>query len=179
MLNLDLVRVRLGQYGVLWLLGFILSLAAALGATYGLNMGYAHAADPVLAAGLFAIGLALVAFAIVTVISDETTLTKAVLVVLAILLALPLFWSPVLGVGAGAWAARASIEYSTVYANFRIVVGTLLYDLTGLLFGSHLVDAAFSFMEGFATFVGFIAAVGQAWHMLKQISARPDVSPSV
>jgi hypothetical protein len=173
MLNLDLVRLRLGQYGVLWLLAFLLSLAACLGAAYGLHMSYVAAANPVLAAAFVAIGLALGAFLVVTIAADEPVFTKVVLVVLALLLALPLFWAPVLGVGGGAWAARVSIEYSSVYAGFRVLVGRLLYDVTGLLFGNPLVDAAFSFMEGFATLVGFLAALGQAWHMLKQISTRP------
>ena len=173
MLNLTLLRIRLGQYGVAWLSAFVLALLASLAATQLLHLPFARAADPVLGVGLMILGLLLAAFFVVTLAGRQTWLTKTFLLLLGLLLLLPLLWSPVLGVVAGAWIDRASIEYSSVYAGFRILVGRFFYDVTERAFGNPLVDAAWSFMQGFATVVGFLAALGQAWHMLRQLSAEP------
>ena len=174
MLNLTLLRVRLGQYGVAWLSAFILTLLASLTVTQLLHLPFAQAADPVLGTGLIVIGLLLAAFFFTTLTGPQTGVTKTFLVIPGLILLLPLLWSPVLGVVAGAWIDKATIEYSSVYAGFRILVGRFFYEVTELAFGNPLVDAAWSFMQGFATAVGFLAALGQAWHMLRQLSAQPD-----
>ncbi len=174
MLNLNAFRIRLGQYGVAWLSAFVLAFVAVLGSTHFLHLRFAGAADPVLGVGFMILSALLAAFFVVTVAGRQTLLTKIFLVILGLVLVLPLLWAPVLGVGAAAWVDRASIEYSQVYASFRILVSRFFYDATELVFGNPLVDAAWAFMEGFATFVGFLAAVGQAWHMLKQLSQPPS-----
>ena len=178
MLNLSLLQKRLGQYGVIWLTAFLVPLIVALAATQFLGMSYTRVADPILLAGFILLGGVLTGFAGLTLASGEGILTKVFLMIPGLFLALPLMWSPVLGVAAGAWVAHVTIEYSEVYAAFRILVGRGLYDVTELLFGSPLVEAAWSFMEGFATFVGFLAALGQAWHMLRQISGRAGSTAS-
>jgi len=174
MLNLTAIRIRLGQYGVAWLTVFALSFLASLAGARMLQLPFVRAADPVLAVSFMILGVLLAVFFVVSLAERQTPLTHTALVLLGLVLLLPLLWSPVLGVVAGAWVERASIEYSHVYAEFRILVGRLLYDVTNLVFGNPLVDAAWAFMQGFATFVGFLAAVGQAWHMLRQLSRPAD-----
>jgi len=174
MLNLTSIRTALGRYGVAWLSAYVLSLAASLIASQMLRLPFARAADPVLGTSLMILGALLAVFFVTTLADRQTWLTKACLIVLALVLLLPLLWAPVLGVVTGAWLERASIEYSQVYAGFRILVGRFFYDVTALMFGDPLVEAAWAFMERFATFVGFLAALGQAWHMLKQLSAQPS-----
>lgn len=173
MLNLSSIRTALGRYGVAWLSAFVLSLAASLIASQMLRLPFARAADPVLGVGLMLLGALLAVFFVTTLAAPQTWLTKTFLILLGLILLLPLLWAPVLGVVTGAWVERAPIEYSQVYAGFRILVGRFFYDVTELMFGNPLVDAAWTFMERFTSFVGFVAALGQAWHMLKQLSAQP------
>jgi hypothetical protein len=71
-----------------------------------------------------------------------------------------------------AWIAHVPIEYSGVYAGFRIVVGRLLYGLTELIFGNPLVELAWSFFQGLATVVGFFSALFQIWGFLQRMSVR-------
>lgn len=173
MLNLDLIRLRLRQYGLVWLGAFALVLAAALIAPNITKIDYIPVADMLLTAALPTLALALVVFVIFALATAETPLTRGVLVVLAVVLALPLLWSPVLGVIAGAWVAQVSIEYSSVYATFRIGVGKLLYVITEQVFGSPLVEAAWKVMQGFAALVGMVSAVVQAWRAIERLSRKP------
>jgi hypothetical protein len=173
MLNLTLIRIRLGQYGLAWLIAFAVAFAASLAAAHVFDLPFARAADPVLGAGFGILGCLIAGFFVLTLAARQTWLTTTFLLILGLVLLLPLLWAPVLGVVVGAWVERASIEYSQVYAAFRILVGRLSYDVTEQIFGDPLVDAAWAFMQGFAAFVGFLAALGQAWHMLKQLSDQP------
>ena len=178
MLNLDLIGRRLGQYGLVWLNAFLLVLVAGLIAAFGFQVAFVKAADVLLTIAFPLLGLILAGFLILTAAARESWLTKTVLVVLAILLALPLLWSPVLAVVGGAWATQVSIEYSEVYAGFRILVGRLLYTLTEQVFGSPLVDAAWSFMQGFAGLVGFVSAVAHTLNVIRRLSNEPNPAAS-
>ena len=173
MLNLDLIRLVLRRYGLVWLGAFGAVLAAALLGRYLARIDYIPAADMLLTVALPALGLLLVAFLVYAVFLAETVLTRAVLVVLTLALALPLLWAPVLGVVAGAWVADVSIEYSSVYAGFRITVGKLLYVITERVFGSPLVEAAWKVMQGFAALVGMVSAVANTWRAVERLSAKP------
>ncbi|MCI3134400.1 hypothetical protein [Phenylobacterium aquaticum] len=178
MLNLELISRRLGQYGVVWLTAFMAVLAAGLIAAFGFHVAFVKAADLLLAIAFPILGLGLGGFVILTLTARESWLTKTVLCVLALLLALPLLWSPVLAVVGGAWATQVSIEYSEVYAGFRILVGRLLYALTEQVFGSPLVDAAWNFMQGFAGLVGFVSAVAHTLHVIRRLSNEPNPAAS-
>lgn len=173
MLDLALVLRRLSQYGGVWLIAFVLPLAVGLVGLFGFERRAVEMADLVLPPAFVVLAAVLLAFAVVTVVAKESLLTKAVLLVLGMLLALPLLWSPVLAAVATAWAAGQAIEYSDVYREFRIVVGTLLYELTETVFGSPMLDAAWRFMEIFAGVVGFFAAVVRSWMFIQAISEKP------
>ncbi|WP_304169362.1 hypothetical protein [Phenylobacterium aquaticum] len=178
MLNLELIGRRLGQYGVVWLTAFLGVLIAGLIAAYGFQVAFVKAADVLLTLAFPLLGFILAGFLILTLMARESWLTKTLLVVLTLMLALPLLWSPVLGVVGGAWATQVSIEYSEVYAGFRILVGRLLYAVTDQVFGSPLVDAAWSFMQGFAGLVGFVSAVAQTAHAIRRLSNEPNPAAS-
>ena len=165
MLNFDVFRRRLAQYGAAWLLAFFLVLVGTFALRLGLNMPLAGACDVMLSISFVALGLVWAWFAIVTLLSGESVMTKLVLIVGALILLIPLLWAPVLGAILTAWIGHAEIEYSNVYAQFRVVLGTVLYTLTKLIFGNPLVDAAMSFFQGLATFVGFIAACAQLYEV--------------
>lgn len=173
MLNLTLIRQCFRQYGLVWLGAFALVLAAALIAWKLAKMDYIPAADLLLTGAFPVLGLILAGFVIYALALKQSPLTKAVVIVFAVVLALPLLWAPVLGVIAGAWVAHVSIEYSSVYAAFRITVGKLLYVVTEQVFGSPLVDAAWKAMQGFAALVGFISAVVHSWRVVQRLSDSP------
>ncbi|WP_310538518.1 hypothetical protein [Phenylobacterium sp.] len=174
MLNLTLIRLRLRQYGLVWLAAFALVLACALIAWKLARIDYIRAADMLLTGTLPVLGLILVGFVIHVLSRKQTPLTKAVLIIFALGLALPLLWAPVLGVIAGAWVADVSIEYSSAYAAFRITVGRLLYVVTEQVFGSPLVDAAWKTMQAFAGLVGFISAAVHSWRAVERVSEKPS-----
>lgn len=174
MLNLELIGRRLGQYGVVWLTAFMVVLALGLIAAFGFHVAFVKAADLLLAIAFPILGVGLGAFVILSLTARESWLTKTLLCVLTLLLALPLLWSPVLAVVGGAWATQVSIEYSQVYAGFRILVGRLLYALTDQVFGSPLVDAAWNVIQGFAGLVGFVSGVAQTLQVIRRLSNAPS-----
>ena len=135
MLNLDLIGARLGQYGAAWLAAFA-----------GLAIGFA-------------------VFVALTLLSSQSGPTKTVLLVLGLILLFPLFWAPMLGAIASAWIGQAAIEYSSVYAGFRIIVGKLVYAVMSLFTDNPYLDAGMAVFQGIATVVGFIASLAQLWQM--------------
>jgi hypothetical protein len=110
MLNLTLIRIRLGQYGLAWLIAFAVAFAASLAAAHVFDLPFARAADPVLGAGFGILGCLIAGFFVLTLAARQTWLTTTFLLILGLVLLLPLLWAPVLGVVVGAWVERASIE---------------------------------------------------------------------
>ena len=135
-------------------------------------------ADILLQLAFWVVGGVLILFAGASVLQTETVLTHATLWVLALILTLPLFWAPVLGVVTGAWVTQVSIEYSSVYAGFRILVGRLIFGVTDSVLGSPMVDAGWAFMQVFAGVVGFVSAVGQVWITVQRLGHTPVHHPS-
>lgn len=173
MLNLELVKHRLGQYGAAWILSFLLVLLGGLAGGLLLKLDLIAVADRLLAAAFVGLVVMAAAFVVVTLFSAETWATRAALILLGVVLLLPLLWAPVLALVSCAWIAHAPIEYSSVYAGFRIVVGRALYSLTELIFGNPLVELAWTFFQGAATVVGFFSGLFQIWSFLQKLSARP------
>lgn len=172
MLNLELIARRLGHYGAAWVLSFLLVFLGGLGLSLLLHLDLIVVADRLLAAAFVGLVTAVAVFLIMTLFAPETWQTKAVLILLGLLLLLPLLWAPVLALISCAWIAHVPIEYSGVYAGFRIVVGRLLFDITELLFGNPLVELAWSFFQGLATVVGFFSALFQIWGFLQKLSVK-------
>lgn len=152
------------RFGAAWILAFLGSLtlvtplsALASHARYALI-------DSVLGAFLVLIAVAWMAAVIGGVFARSATLVaKFVFVLAAGGLLLPLLWSPVLGAVVAAWLTGAAIEYSEVYAQFRIHVGQLLFPLVSILTRSDLVDLGWNAFQAVATVIGFVAAFTQLW----------------
>ena len=165
MLNFDLIRVRLSQYGAVWLASFLL---VAVGAGIGgllLRQDLTKMFDVLLTLAFVAIGLMMAAFLAVTLFGRQPAATKVVLLALGLVLLLPLLWAPVLGAIVCAFFGHVSIEYSSVYAGFRIMLGRWLFGVMSLFSSNPYVDAAFGFMQSVATVVGFTASVAQLWQV--------------
>ena len=173
-MNGSLLRTRLGQYGAAWFLSFLGVLVAGLIGSLALHMDLIRLADLILPAVLGLLGLLLVGFLVATVFAREGVTTKLALIVLGLILALPLLWAPVLAVVVDAAVTKVSIEYSSAYAGFRIIVGRLLFPATQAVFGGDLVSAAWGWFQAVATVIGFVAAVSQLWPMLQRmLGAQP------
>lgn len=103
MLNAELIKTRLSQYGAAWLVLFALAgLIFLVGPLLDLDL--IDLTDRVLPVAFTVIGLGLVLFLALALITRETLGTKLAIVLLAVLLALPLLWSPVLAAIGSAWA---------------------------------------------------------------------------
>lgn len=172
MLNLELIGHRLSQYGAAWLLSFLLVFVGGLAGGLLFKLDLIMVADKLLAAAFVGLIVTVAVFMVVTIMAAETWVTKLALVVLGVLLLLPLLWAPVLALIGCAWIAHVPLEYSGVYAGFRIIVGRLLYTLTETIFGNPLVELAWAFFQGFAAVVGFLSSLAQVWKFLQAMSAR-------
>ena len=170
-----LVKRRLGQFGAAWVAAFLLVLVGSLGSVKGFHLDAIRVADVLLAAAFTVLGSALALFAVRTLMAPAGLGTKLALLLLGLVLALPLLWAPVLAVLVSAAATHVTIEYSTAYAQFRIIVSQLLYPPTALLFHGSVIETVWSDFQIVATVIGFIAAVAQLWPaMIRAISGgRP------
>ena len=99
-------------------------------------------------------------------VSKESGATKTAVIVVGLFLLIPLFWAPVLGAIAAAALGHVSIEYSTVYAGFRILLGKGVYAVMHLFSENPVIELGMKLMEVFAAVVGFIAALTQVWEVL-------------
>jgi len=109
-----------------------------------------------------------------TAVRDVGLSTKSLITALALLLVLPLLWAPVLAVVVTAAIAGASVEYSTVYAAFRISVSNLIYPLVAMLGEDPLVGFVWQAFQVVASIVGAIASVLQVWRFVKPLLYGPD-----
>lgn len=176
MLNSELLKSRLSQYGAAWLGAFALCAVVFLAGPWLMGWDVIELADLVLPVAFTVIGLGLVLFLSLALISRETLGTKLVLLLLTAILLLPLLWSPVLAAVLGAWAFERSIEYSDAYARFRIVVGDLVYPLVQSVFSGALFETVWWLMQLFAGFVGFLSAVGKAWPWIRRFLGREEAA---
>ncbi|MDR7231624.1 hypothetical protein J2X45_002724 [Caulobacter sp. BE264] len=167
------LRRRLSQYGALWLGGFVGTLAVMAVMVFGVRTPLA-AADLVLPIALALLGLAVIAGVVITVVKDIGLSTKSLITALALLLVLPLLWAPVLAVVVTAAIAGASVEYSTVYAEFRIAVSNLIYPLVAMLGEDPLISFVWQAFQVVASVVGAIASTLQVWRFVKPLLYGPD-----
>lgn len=167
MFNLGYLKRRLGQYAALWVGGFLVGGAAIL-----VGLGFADlmtAVDRVLPVMLGALGLALGAGVVLGLLSGETVGTKLVLLLLAVLLALPLLWAPVSAAVAIAWFADRSIEYSESYAAFQIGVSRVLFPISQALGQGDVFGWVWSAFQWVSTVVGFLAALSRIWPAIRRL----------
>ena len=174
MFNTALIRSRLGQYGAAWLASFVLSIVAILAGGWLAHMPLVKVADLVLPIAFAGLTLAVLGVMIVTLTAGrETVGTRLVIILLALLLFLPLLWGPVMGAIGAAWIGKAAIEYSAVYAQFRILVSQALFKVAGLMFANPLMDTVWMAFQAVATVVGFLSSFFQVWpRLLRLLGAR-------
>lgn len=161
------LRRRLSQYGALWLGSFVVTLVVMAAMVFGVGMPLAETADLALPIALALLGMAVITGVGITLATDVSLSTKSLITALALLLILPLLWAPVLAVIVTAAIAGASVEYSTAYAQFRIVVSHLIYPLAEMLGEDPLVGFVWQTFEVVASVVGAVASVLQVWRVIK------------
>jgi hypothetical protein len=164
--NRSHVMIRLSQYALAWISAFLAVLVLALGAHVLLHMDTIRVVDGLLGLALIALSLATLAGVAATLLSKQGLVTKIAVSLLAVLLFLPLLWSPVLAAVLAARLSGTVIEYSGVYAGFRITVSRLLFSLVQ---GSGAaIGAVWPVFEAFATIVGFAASVLELMRLLRR-----------
>lgn len=167
MFNLAHLKRRLGQYAALWVGGFLLSGVAILIGLFLTDL--MTAIDWVLPVLLGATVLALGVGVVLSLLSGETLGTKLVLLLLAILLALPLLWGPVSAAVAIAFFADRSIEYSESYAAFQIGISRVLFPLGQALGQADLIGWVWSAFQWVSTVVGAFSAIAKVWPALRRL----------
>ncbi|MFT4953985.1 MAG: hypothetical protein ACI8U3_000347 [Brevundimonas sp.] len=161
------LKRRISQYAALWLGAFLLSGGAILIATLGMDLMVA--ADLILPVMLALTLLALGAGVVLSLISPHTLGTKLAVFLGALILVLPLLWAPVSAAVVIAFFADRSIEYSTVYADFRIGISRVLYPATAALFGGGAFNLIWGVFQAVASFIGFVAAVVRIWPLIRRL----------
>lgn len=173
MLNSELLKTRLSHYGAAWLVAFALAgVIFLVGPLLGADL--IALADLVLPAMFTIIGLGLILFLSLALISKQTLGTKLAILLLTVILALPLLWAPVLAAIGAAWAHDRSIEYSEAYARFRVVVGDLIYPVAASVFSGALFDTVWKATQIFAGLVGFLSAFAKAWPYIRRFLGRDE-----
>ena len=166
MLNFDLMALRLRQYGAAWVLSFLLVLIAGAIAQFLLHMDLISVINVLLLVAFAVIAVLIAVFLALTFTCNETGATKGALLGTALVLAAPLLWAPVLGAVSAAFFGHISIEYSSVYAAFRIMLGKAVWGVLRLFSHNPVIEAGMKLMEIFAAVVGFIASISQLWEVL-------------
>lgn len=169
----EVLRSRFGAYGALWLASFILVAGGAAIASLGLGYDLVDIADIVLPPSFMILGLASLTGVGFTAVSRASLVAKCLVAVLALLLILPLLWSPVLAIVVVAAISQVAIEYSTAYAQFRIGVSQLIYPVVAMLVDGPLVAAVWNAFQVVASIVGFAASALQVWRVIKPWLSRP------
>jgi hypothetical protein len=164
-----LITRRLSQYGAAWLASFLVTLIVIVVAV-ALKVEFVTATNMVLELALILLGLLVAAAVLMTLIARGSVGAKITVVVLAVVLVLPLLWAPVLGAVLAAKITGHAIEYSGVYAQFRIVISQLLYPMTRTIFSGQARDMAWNAFQAVASVIGFIASALQIWGYLRKRS---------
>ena len=167
-----LLKTGLGRYGALWLGSFLLVLIGTAIAVLALGMDLIDLADLVLPIALIGLSAAVVLGLALAVVSPASLGAKCLLTFLALLLILPLLWSPVLAVLIIATIGQVAIEYSEAYAQFRIAVSQLIYPVVAMLVEGPLVAVVWGAFQIVASIVGFVASALQVWRVVKPWLAR-------
>ena len=166
MINFDLLSRRLRQYGLAWLVGFFGVLAGCLIAGGLLHMPLIAAIDLLLLVSFVALAVLTASALALAIASRESGATKTAAIAVGLFLLIPLFWAPVLGAIAAAAVGQVSIEYSTVYAGFRVLLGKGVYAVMRLFSENPVIELGMKLMEIFAAVVGFVASISQVWEVL-------------
>jgi len=166
MINIDLLALRLRQYAAAWMIAFLAALIGCVAAGGLLRAPLIAAIDVALLVTFAVLAVLAAAVLVLTLTSKESGATKTAVIVTGLFLLIPLFWAPVLGALAAAALGHVSIEYSTVYAAFRILLAKGVYAAMRLFTQNPVIELGMRLMEIFAAVVGFVAALTQVWEVL-------------
>lgn len=168
MVGIGHLKRRFGQYAGVWVGAFLLAGAAMLG-LMALGTDLMDAADLALPVVLALTGLTLGAGVVISFFSGETPMTKILVLVLALLLAMPLLWAPVAAAVAIAFFADRSIEYSQTYAAFQIGVSRVLFPVSVWLGDGDLFGWVWTAFQWVSTVVGFLSAMAKIWPAIRRL----------
>ena len=160
------------QFALAWLLAFAGVLAVELIGVGVLKAPFVETTNLVLTLAMSTLGFAAAIRLVTGLMSREPAGSKIGLILLCLVLILPLLWAPVAGAATGAAATGHAIEYSGVYAAFRIAVGRLLYPLGAALLSSAAIDTVWRGFQVIASLVGFAASALEILRFLGRRSAR-------
>jgi hypothetical protein len=171
---MDTLNRLLREYAAAWLGAFLLVLILTLGASALLHMPLTRVADGLLMVALAALAVGLMARVVMTFAGSDGAGTKVAVLLLALVLGLPLLWAPVVAVVVAAKVVHTPIEYSEVYAWFRITVSRILYPLVSAIVSGAAIRWVWEMFQIFATIVGAVASAIQVWNFLrKMLAPRP------
>ena len=165
-INFDLLALRLRQYGLAWVIGFLAVMNGCLFAFGLLHIQMPAAVDLSLLASFTILAVLVVVAFVQALVSSESGATKTAIIAIGLFLLVPLLWAPVLGAISAAAIGHASIEYSTVYASFRILLGKGIYGVMRIFSQNPVIELGMKLMEIFAAVVGFIASISQVWEVM-------------
>lgn len=172
---MDIVKRRLSQYGAAWVGSFLIVLVVALAAVFLLGMEVVAVADLLLPVALAALALAVIVAVVMAFTAQGPLGPKLLVLLLAIVLALPLLWAPVLAVVVSARLIDTPIEYSEAYAWFRITVSNALYPLVSAVVSGAAFRWVWEMFQIFATIIGAIASAIQVWNFARKLFAPAPV----
>jgi hypothetical protein len=172
-----LVSRGFSQFAVAWFASFGITLVVVLTVAMRARVSLYDITDRVLMIGLISLALGwFVSVGWALVSRRAGTVAKLSYGVLAAVMLLPLLWAPVLAAVVAAWLSGASIEYSVVYAQFRIHVAQILFPLSTGLLHTDFVDALWNGFQVVATVIGFVASVISIWPLITQQLGRATSS---
>ena len=167
MIRLAHLKRRMGQYAALWVGGFLLSGAAILAGLAVTDL--MTAIDGVLPVLMAGVALGLGAGVVASLLSGETVGTKILVLLLAVVLALPLLWAPVSAAVAIAFFADRSIEYSQAYAGFQIGVSRVLFPISQAIGDGDLFGWMWTAFQWVSSLVGFVSALSNIWPLVRRL----------
>lgn len=166
MFNGPLIGRRLSWYAGAWVGTFLLTLIACLAGPLAVSWRVVEIADLLLPFALIFLAAGTAVAIVQVLLTAETLGTKLAVILLAIILVLPLLWAPISGAVLAAYLSGVAIEYSTVYAAFRIGVSRAVYPVYAALFGGGAVQQAWDFFQAASTVVGLLAGIVRIWPVI-------------
>jgi hypothetical protein len=162
-----LVSRGFSYFAAAWFASFGITLVVVLVAAVRARSSLYDITDRVLVVALISLAIGWFVSVGMAVFSGRVSAVgKLTYAALATLMLLPLLWAPVLASVVAAWLTGAAIEYSAVYAQFRIHVAQILFPLGTGLAQADLIDALWNGFQVVATVIGFVASVISIWPLV-------------
>ena len=162
-----LVSRGFSHFAAAWFASFGITLVVVFAAAVRARSSLYDITDRVLVIALISLAIGWFVSVGMAVFSDRVSaLWKLTYAALATAMLLPLLWAPVLASVVAAWLTGAVIEYSAVYAPFRIHVAQILFPLSAGLVHADVIDALWNGFQVVATIIGFVASMISIWPLV-------------